>query len=424
MARQKPRRLPFRIPFFRIFYSTTYTILFILCLLLLAITPASLIWTAIQSQAFQYIVMIGGVYILTALLAIMIYSSRLYTNRTVLAGVGKAYIPIEKGEVGSSVRKMIVKQLERSAIVAWESRPRDLEGEILQAERQGMLPADTMSVRREDYIVGRIIPVDPAKPPWGYLQHPGWTSPSHRQDNKNPEVQFLDVLAELPNLLEARAVSLAPPDPNMTPVGGQAMADPAVVELLRRPETMGMRDYLTQLSYLGLVNPPELGQTFVRMYEHARFCGRPATEREFERLMARFSELLAGMPELSPAIIQQIRLQVNDGASGSEDSSLAASDAQTAPQIRMPSRSAGSRTVSPVTARTAPSRTATPYLQQDASSVESFSSVIHNVAHDPPGSIEAPFAASPASSDLISPSLTSIPSDAGSVVMHPVSGTG
>lgn len=67
--------------------------------------------------------MIGGTYVLTALIAIFIYSSRLYTNRSVLAGVGKAYIPVEDGEVGRNVRKMIVSQLERSAIIAWEARP-------------------------------------------------------------------------------------------------------------------------------------------------------------------------------------------------------------------------------------------------------------------------------------------------------------
>src|ERR1700761_1641294 len=87
--------LPFRIPFFRIFYSTTYTTLYILVLAILAITPVSMIWAAIQNSAYQYIIMIGGTYVLTAIIAIFIYASRLYTNRSVMVGVGKAYIPVE-----------------------------------------------------------------------------------------------------------------------------------------------------------------------------------------------------------------------------------------------------------------------------------------------------------------------------------------
>ncbi|KAK4545878.1 hypothetical protein LTR36_002442, partial [Oleoguttula mirabilis] len=374
MARRSGRILPFRIPFFRIFYSTTYTILYIIILCLLAITPASIIWTAVENHAYQYIFMIGGVYVLTALLSIFIYSSRLYTNRTVLAGVGKAYIPVEDGEVSKSVRKMIVKQLERSAIVAWESKPRDLEGEILEAEKEGLLPPDTRSVDHNDYNVGRIIAVDPTSPPWGRVGHPGWTSPSHRDDNKTPNVECANVIAELPNLIEARAVSLAPTDPTLTPMAGQAVADPLVVDLLRRPETMGMRDYLTQLSYLGLVNPSTMGQEFLRQYEKARFCGRPITEADFGTLMATFSELLAGMTDVSPEIVEQIRAQT--GETRSEAASLAPSRTRSAVhhQTPSPSRSPGSSLLSPVTAREGPSRSVTPFLQQETPSTESFSS--------------------------------------------------
>ncbi|KAK5119747.1 hypothetical protein LTR85_007323 [Meristemomyces frigidus] len=418
MARQRGRILPFRIPFFRIFYSTTYTILYIIILCLLAITPSSIIWTAVENHAYQYTFMIGAVYLLTALISIFIYSSRLYTNRTVLAGVGKAYIPVEEGEVSKSVRKMIVKQLERSAIVAWESKPRDLVGEILQAETLGLLPPETQSVDHNDYTVGRVIAVDPASPPWGCVDHPGWTSPSHRDDNKNPNVECLNVVAELPNLIEARAVSLAPPDPAMTPMEGQAVADPAVVQLLCRPQIMGMRDYLTQLSYLGLVNPPAVGQDFLRQYEKARFCGRPITEADFGTLMATFAELLSGVTELSPEIVEQIRAQMVDIES--EAASLAPPRTESAAQQQRdtpsPSRSPGSSLLSPVTAREALSRSVTPYLQQGAPSMESFSSVIHNTAYD---DVESqPQVQASGSSSLDSASLASLPSDAGSVVWH------
>lgn len=164
--------------------------------------------------------MIGGTYVLTALIAIFIYSSRLYTNRSVMAGVGKAYIPIEDGEVGRNVRKMIAAQLERSAVVAWESRPRDTMGEIVRAGKEGWLTDGdhvTGGFDIEQWTVGSAIVIDPAKAPWGEIHHAGWTAPAHVKSETVGNLQFATVIAELPHLIEARAVSLAPPDPNAEP---------------------------------------------------------------------------------------------------------------------------------------------------------------------------------------------------------------
>jgi hypothetical protein len=378
MARRPGHILPFRIPFFRIFYSTTYTTIYIINLCLLVITPGSMIWAAIQSQAYQYVIMIGGTYIFTALIAIFIYASRLYTNRTVLAGVGKAYIPVEDGEVGKRVRKMIVKQLEKSAIVAWESRPRDLLREILRAESQGFLPAETASVGHNDYTVGREITIDPARPPWGNIEHPGWSSPSHTDENINPNLQFATVIAELPNLIEARAVSLAPPDESVVPANGPPMADPVIADVLRRPETMGMREYLAQLSYLGLVDSLDAGQSFLLQYEKARFGGRPVTEAEFRSTMASFAEIMGGMLELRQDIIDEIRRQTADNTSlislEDEEVELLDNSALDNEVIRTPISSLAS----PVTAcTTAPSRSITPYMHHDTGSEGSLGSVLH-----------------------------------------------
>lgn len=271
LRRRRPGHvLPFRIPFFRIFYSTTYTTLFLITLVILAITPASLLWTAISSEAFQYVFMIGGVYVLTALIAIFIYASRLYTNRSVMAGVGKAYIPVEEGEVGRNVRKMIASQLERSAVVAWESRPRDAMGEIVKAEKEGWFTDEEHGHNgfdREQWTVGTAIPIDPAKPPWGEVQHAGWTAPAQARGEVLGNLQFVAVIAELPHLIEARAVSLAPPDPNeeagLFNEEEASVPDPLVVETLCRQKTMGLREYLTQLSYLGLITPPSIAHEFL-----------------------------------------------------------------------------------------------------------------------------------------------------------------
>jgi hypothetical protein len=433
LRRRRPGHvLPFRIPFFRIFYSTTYTTLFLITLVILAMTPATLLWTSISSEAFQYVFMIGGTYVLTALVAIFIYSSRLYTNRSVLAGVGKAYIPVEDGEVGRNVRKMVVSQLERSAVIAWESRPRDAMGEVVKAEKEGLLSRDDQGVDGfdgEQWTVGTAIVVDPLTPPWGNISHAGWTAPSQAKGETLGNLQFATVIAELPHLIEARAVSMAPADP--TAEAGffneeeDQVADPVVVDSLRRQKTMGLREYLTQLSYLDLVNPPSVGQDFLIMYEKARFCGRPISESDFHSLMAVFAQLLEGMTELHPDIVAEIRAQAGNDDSAStleaDGISLAVSESTssvlhfaTPDPPRSGSSSSSAR--SPVTARTAFSRAVTPYLQSSGlESVESFNSVVRRPALE---EIETPTARSFAAAGNLSssPSLRTLDSDAGSVL--------
>lgn len=437
LRRRRPGHvLPFRIPFFRIFYSTTYTTLFLLTLVILAITPGTLLWTAISSEAYQYVFVIGGTYVLTAIIAIFIYSSRLYTNRSVLAGVGKAYIPVEDGEVGRNVRKMIASQLERSAVIAWESRPRDTMGEIVRAEKEGWLTDEGQGAgdfNRERWTVGSTIVIDPAKPPWGDIQHAGWTAPAQARGEVLGNLQFATVIAELPHLIEARAVSVAPPDPNaeagLFNEAEQQLADPVVVETLRRQKTMGLREYLTQLSYLGLVNPPSVAHDFLAMYEKARFSGRPCSEQDFNELMATFARLLEGIDSLSPEIVAEIRAQA-----GSDDSSTISADttsiapSETAGSVlhfatpdRPRTASSESSIPSPVTARTAFSRAVTPYMHQSGlESEQSLSSVVRRPAAD---AGDAPEARSntgfQARGDA--PSLRTLPSDAGSVLHYHVS---
>lgn len=455
LRRRRPGHvLPFRIPFFRIFYSTTYTTLFLITLVILAITPGTLLWTSISSEAFQYVFMIGGTYVLTALIAIFIYSSRLYTNRSVLAGVGKAYIPVEDGEVGRNVRKMIAAQLERSAVVAWESRPRDTMGEIVLAEKEGWLTDEEHGVTgfdREQWTVGSAIEIDPAKPPWGTLQHAGWTAPAHARGETLGNLQFATVIAELPHLIEARAVSLAPPDPNAEAgffnENEAQVPDLLVVETLRRQKTMGLREYLTQLSYLGLINPPSIANDFLVLYEKARFSGRPSTEEEFNHLMAVFAQLLEGIQDLHPDIIAEIRAQAgsDDTSSSSqstidavETASLAPSQASGSvlhfatpePPRNMSVSTANSGYSSPVTARTAFSRAVTPYTQQNGvESDESFSSVVRRPRGDEDEAFTTPRAAPQRDSFESrssvgagsSPSSRTLDSDAGSVLRHHVS---
>ena len=326
-----------------------------------------------------------------------------------MVGVGKSYIPVEKGEVGRSVRKMIVAQLERSAMIAWESRPRDLFGEILMAEQSGVLPVETASLGRNDYTVGQEIPVDPSSPPWGDVKHAGWSSPAQGQDEDVPDLQFATVIAELPNLIEAQAVSLAPPDTGIV-AGSAPIADPVVAEVLRRPATMGMREYLSQLSYLQLVNPPEIGLRFLLQYEKARFHGNATTEADFKHLMASFADLLSGMTELQPEILEQIREQAGEEAGSDMD----AEDDQD--QIMLDRQQTPvSSLISPVTARTAFSRSVTPYMQTDgAASEDSLGSVLQRKTE----ANGAPSVGRSGMSAHDDASSSSLASDTGSVIRH------
>ncbi|KAF9741505.1 hypothetical protein PMIN04_009591 [Paraphaeosphaeria minitans] len=303
-----------RIPtLFRIWYSTTYTVIFGILLVLLAVTPAETVYQSIRSNELQKPFVIGGVYVLTVLIILLVYSTRLYTNRSVLQAIPKPYIPIEDGEVGKLVRRMIVKKLRRSAVVAWDSMPRDARGEAGDDDGQGPARVHHTHKRRHAF-PATVIPVNPESPPWGHVSHPGWASPASPD---LPNLQYSNVVTELPNLIEAKAVSLAPPDPALedralriqdTPM----LPDAHIVALLQRPRTMGLRDYLARLSSFGLLNPPTLGPQFLSLYEYARFSTKCLTEHEFRDIMAVFTEILNGMTELDPAVIDEARVTSSD----------------------------------------------------------------------------------------------------------------
>jgi hypothetical protein len=422
------RMVPFRLPFFRIFYSVTYTIIYLLLLVILAITPISLIYSAFKVQAWQYIFMIGGTYLLTFIFALIIYSSRIYTTRSTLAAVGKAYVPIEEGEVSKKVRKMIVKELEKSAVVAWESRPRDVEGEILAAEHDGIWPVDDPVFNHSSQQIGEYIVVNPSDPPWGDVQHVGWSSPSSRQSNKNPHVQFAKVVAEMPHLIEARAVSLAPPAPydNSSTPDQVLEADPLVVNVLRRPRNAALREYLLQLSCLGLVQPLHIGDAFLARYERARFSGKPMPSRDFDQLMQTFARLLSGMAALSPEILHEIRKQSTasplvETIPLADDESIHELGPHLLNVPREILRTPVSSIITPVTAPESRARTTTIYLTDSSISQETLGSVV--IQRSPTALRERLPAAtgSPAARRGPASSSWSLPSDTGSVLHHAMS---
>ncbi|KAI8935222.1 hypothetical protein NX059_007811 [Plenodomus lindquistii] len=319
-----------RIPLFRIWYSTTYTAILVITFLLLCATPGDTIYQSIRTREIQKLFVIGGVYVLTGIIVLLIYSTRIYTNRTVLAAIPKGYLPVEDGEVGKNVRRMVVRHLQRSAVVAWDSRPRDVRGEFGQSGEEG---GHIEGIQRQDSVESKkegakakkakkkdqhrapettILHIDPKSPPWGHISHPGWASPASLD---LPNLHYWSVICELPNLIEAKAVSLAPLDPALEdtyqqyPANGPPLPDTQIVALLQRPRAMGLREYLARLSSFGLLNPPNLGPTFLAQYESARFCCDSLTEPEFRSIMAVFADILNGMTELDPDVIDEARAQ-------------------------------------------------------------------------------------------------------------------
>lgn len=313
-----------RIPYFRIWYSSSFIVLFTIAFILTLISPADLVYQSIKNRIIPNVFSIGGAYVLTIVLSLFIWASRIYTNRAVLREIPKAYIPIDVGEVPKAVHRMIIKQWERSAIIAWDAKPRDVREEIKSYEdtsRDRINEHPHQLHRRSGKRPKTLIPPQTALTAWGEMAHPGWSSPASED---LPNLDYHDVIVELPNLIEAKAVSVAPPDPAFANEGATedtaAVPDARIVALLQRPPTMGLRDYLSHLSSLGLVNPPSLAPSFLMQYEYARFSSTPLTEPQFRHLMSAFAALLSGMTDLDLDIISMLLASPSSSAASTTSS--------------------------------------------------------------------------------------------------------
>ena len=300
VERPRPRQL-----LFRVFYSTTYTVLFLGVLIGALLTPTDTVYQAYKSRRYVDIFVIAGVYVLTALIAVLIYASRLYTNRSVLQSIPKAYMPIEKEDLpGKAVRKMIADSLARSAVIAYEARPRVPEVEESSPTTSARIFGLSASSKKAPN----------AGPTWGPIAHPGWSSPA---SSDLPNLQYATVIAELADLIEARAVSLAPSDPLAMPnIDGTPVPDERVMAILQRPTDMGLREYIEQLIALQVIKDAFLANEFLTLYERARFAADPLTEVEFRTLMSIFAEVLRQMTSLHPAILAELE---EEGGSMSAD---------------------------------------------------------------------------------------------------------
>ncbi|KAK4947589.1 hypothetical protein LTR10_013535 [Elasticomyces elasticus] len=262
---------------FRIFYSTSFTIVFLLLIIFICVTPADALYESYKRRRLLDIFLITGDYVVTALIASLIYASRIYTNRTVLKDIPKSFMPIEKEDLpGRRVHRLIQECMERSAVIAYQARPRSKRIEhdtiIGHTRMLALTKSRTNSIRKVEQT-------------WGKIEHPGWSSPAGKD---LPNLEYSTVIDELIDLIEAKAVSLAPIDLLEGP-------DPRIIDELTRPETMGMRHYLRHLIELGVVPDTSLTVAFLAAYERARYSSQPVTEDEFQALMRMFAELLRNM---------------------------------------------------------------------------------------------------------------------------------
>jgi hypothetical protein len=273
----------------------------------------------------------------------------------VLSAIPKTWIPVEKGDVNKKVRKMIVASLSRSAAIAWDSRPR-----IPQYPRTIVNEPNTRDPvvrpvhmhgdqseqeRKEDTIT-----IPPDLPVWGEISHNGWSSPL---SSDLPNLQYTMVILELPHLIEARAVSLAPPDADST--FEPPLPDIRAVDILQRPVAVGLRDYLGHLASIGVVTSRSDALDFLSAYEFARFSSHPLSDSQFRDLMKHFAEVLRGMVPLGPDVLAS--LDINSPESDIDDDVVSGSTPRSSSPVS--SRNARSRSGSEGTVRTAPSRQAT-----------------------------------------------------------------
>ena len=283
---------------FEILYSSTFTILSVVLSVLLLITPGDAIRQALDPPRQLYIVfIIAAVYLLTLVLAILVYASRLYSNRTVLDSIPKTWLPIERSDVGKRVARLIASGLSRSILIANESAPRDLSATPLSTADPKSNPKLRRAPTKD---VHPLIPINPAHPPWGHICHPGWSPPSSPD---LPNLEYHTVIIELPHLIEAKVIALCPNSPIPTPT--PPAPDPRILALLQRPSSMTLRAYLSHLASLSLIPSPSSHSTiaFLSQYESARFSDTQPTEPDFRTLMTSFADVLRSVQPLSPDVL-------------------------------------------------------------------------------------------------------------------------
>ncbi|KAL2891350.1 hypothetical protein HOO65_010708 [Ceratocystis lukuohia] len=241
-----------------------------------------------------------------------VYLTRLYINKTALSAIPKSWLPIQKGDVRLPVWKMINSYLSRSAAISFASRPRTKreagdstahlpesisasfppKRESVEDRRITMqrTPSDSPFLNNHQAILE--IPFSSAAI-WDDIEHPGWSSPNSPE---MPDVQYSVVYGEIPDMIEAKAFTLAQTGPNSgsTP----SVLHSGLQEVLARPSNMSLRDYITHLSNYNVITQSATVSSFLTNYERAKYSTRPLPGAQFREMMAQFAQILQSMQPL------------------------------------------------------------------------------------------------------------------------------
>ncbi|RKF80912.1 putative sucrase ferredoxin domain-containing protein [Golovinomyces cichoracearum] len=295
------------------FYVGSYTILNIVLVVLLLVTPGDAIRQALDNKQPYNVFAIAGTYFLTLILAITLYASRKCAESATLKAIPKTWIPIEKGDVSKKVREMIILSLHRSAVIAWNSRPRIVQEPMDVSEiTRSSFPLDQYGNINKDQRTRRdrssskksdqISIAVPSRSIFGEIIHDGWSSPL---SSDFPDLHYMTVISELPHLTEAKVVSLVSPHANNNSESPELRH--GSVDILRRPMGMSFRDYIGYLCSLNIITTPDTAFEFLSLYEYARFSENPLNEIEFKKLVESFAEILRGIKAFNPESLTETK---------------------------------------------------------------------------------------------------------------------
>lgn len=322
---------------FRFIYNSFYFVLCTITTVLLLVTPGDIIYQAYLNEQWYNIWLLVSCVVGTLLIVSFVYALRLYNNKTILASIPKAWVPIEKGDVPKRVFKMITAGLDRSAAIAYEARPRyvpdvvdsDLDqhsvvsaagNEDGNKEKGGVTKEgfQLLKVRKQEDVERMLGSAPPQqRSAWGDIEHGGWASPDSLDI---PNLQYGTVMSELPNLIEGKALMLAPPDPTVE--ADPPLLDPEAVSLLQRPPNLGLRQYLNHLAELGVLPMDATTADFLALYECARFSARPISGEQFRDMMHLFAGVLRSMGPMDPAILDPADDEAEEDRGAGSDSDI------------------------------------------------------------------------------------------------------
>jgi hypothetical protein len=306
-------------------YRFSYGVLLTVLIILLLITPADLIIktfaspgppgaseAAIRSLRVRIILVVVIISGAAAVVSLFIYSLRVWESRRLIASLPRDNV----------IRNHVKNKRLASEKGIKSKKEKDWEFMVRQCRERSAKIA-FMGWPRPDTEAGQDVQHDGWSAPKSYIpagdNHKANDAAAPKTNEALDETRFEDVVLELPNLIEAKAVSSVSPfsvSAATTPAAGNSghadankleeqleedQLDREVLETaLSRSRDQGLREYLAMLSDLGVLKTsPDLVITFLGQYEQARFSGVTLSLKEFETLMRLGGEILRGLSRLS-----------------------------------------------------------------------------------------------------------------------------